>query len=111
MAVDTLSRIKLWTLEEEGADPEYFGKVDVGSALTYEALRIILEGNDLLEWPFEFWDVEDKGRVRKKLERVNVFGAEVHVIRAGQEDTESQKRRRLEGGVVAAINIEVSPAV
>ena len=89
MAVHTLSRIKLWTLEEEGTDPKYFEKVDVGSALTYEALRIILEGNNVLEWPFEFWDVEDKGHVRKKLEQVNVFGAEVHVIQAGQEDTES----------------------
>ncbi len=71
MAVIPPERITLWTLEGEGADPEYFGKVDIGGASNLQALRVALETNDALEWPFEFWDAEDKRRVRKKLERLN----------------------------------------
>jgi len=71
MAVIPPDRITLWTLEGEGADPEYFGKVDIRGASNVHALRVALETNDALEWPFEFWDAEDKRRVRKKLERLN----------------------------------------
>ena len=76
-----LGRIALWTLEGEGADSEYFGKIDIGGASTLQALRVVLETNDALEWPFDFWDVKDKRRVWKKLERMNRFSKVVHVIR------------------------------
>ena len=65
MAVIPPDRITLWTLEREGAYLEYFEKVNIGGALTLQALRVALETNDALEWPFEFWDAEDKRRVRR----------------------------------------------
>jgi len=68
MAIITPNRITLWTLEEDDANPEYFNKVNIGRALTLEALQITLEINDILDWPFKFWDTEVKRRVRKKLE-------------------------------------------
>lgn len=66
MAVISPDRITLWTLEGDDAEPEYFGKVDIGGAPTLQAIRVALETNAALEWPFDFWDAEDKRRVRKK---------------------------------------------
>jgi hypothetical protein len=111
MAVIPPDRITLWTLEGEGADPEYFGKVDIGVASNLQALRVALETNDALEWPFEFWDAEDKRRVRKKLERLNVFSKEVYVIRVAESEGDGNKRRRLGDGVFTAPIVEAAPAL
>lgn len=46
-------------------DLEYFGKVDVDVATTLEAMRLMFEYNNVLEWPFEFWDLEDKHCITK----------------------------------------------
>jgi len=96
-------------LEEEGADPEYFGKVDIGQALTLEALRTTLEKNEILEWPFEFWDAEDKRRIRKKLERLNNICPEVYAIRLDGGDNDFNKRRRLPDGCFVPTSVECSP--
>ena len=102
------NRITLWTLEEEGADLEYFGRVDTGVASTLEALRETLENKKKLDWPFEFWCAEDKRRVRKKLERLNSIPIEVHVIRLLEGDRDSSKRRRLgHGSAFASTRTEV----
>jgi len=53
MASTIPEKVTLWTLEANGADPEYFGKVNVGGVATLEALQITLESNDILEWPFD----------------------------------------------------------
>ena len=98
MAANIPERITLWTLEDEFADPEYFGKVDVRGATTLEALRLTFESNDILEWAFDFWDVEDKRRIRKKLERLNGFTKLVHVIRLEEGKSDSTKRQRLANG-------------
>ena len=82
-------RVTLWTLEEDFGDPEYFGKVDVGGASTLEAQRFTLESNDVLEWPFDFWDAEDKRRVRKKLECLNSFSGSIYVIRLGEVEVDA----------------------
>ena len=108
MAGGISNRITLWTLEEEGADPEYFGRVDTGVASTLEALQETLENNEILDWPFEFWCAEDKRRVRKKLERLNSIPTEVHVIRLLEEDPDSSKHRRLgHGSAFASTSTEV----
>lgn len=100
-------RITLWILEDEHADLEYFGKVDVGGAATLEALRVTFEVNDIVEWPFEFWDFEDKCHIRKKLERVNAFAKEVHVIWLEGDD---DKRLRLADGSFTVTIVEVIAA-
>lgn len=65
----------------------------MAGASTLDALRFTLESNDILEWKFDFWEVEDKQHVRKKLARVNNFRAVVHVIRAVEEGTDANKRQ------------------
>ena len=105
------NRITLWTLESDATDREYFGKVDVGRASTLEALKVTLESNDILEWAFNFWDFEDKQRVRKKLERLNRFEKEVHVIRVGEGNSDGRKRRRLPDGSFTVTTAEVAAAL
>jgi len=73
-------------LEAEGVEAEYFGKVDIEGAVTLEALRMMLETNEILEWPFEFRDVEDKQRIRKKLKHLNDIYVVVHAIWLGKVD-------------------------
>ena len=105
-------RVMLWTLEEDFGDPEYFGKIDVRGASTLEALRFTLESNDVLEWSFDFWDAEDKCRVRKRLERLNSFSGSVYVIWLGEVEVDAQKRWRLgNGSFEASGDMYDAPAV
>ena len=104
-----LIRITLWTLADESTEPEYFGKVDIGGALTLEALQKILENNEILDWPFEFWDVDDKRRIRKKLEWLTTICLEVHAIHFEEGDADSNKHRRLPNGSFLPINMECDP--
>ena len=95
-------KVTVWTLEFDASEVEYLRKLDVGGATTLEALRLALESNDVLEWAFEFWDVEDRRGVRKKLERLNGFSKEVHVIRVVLEaDGLDNKRQRVHGSFSA----------
>ena len=80
MATDVLPKVTLWILESDSDDAEYFGKVDVGAASILESLRRALELNDILEWAINFWDAEEGHRMRRKLERLNEFTRQVHVI-------------------------------
>ena len=111
MAANILDRIILWTLEDELGDPEYFGKVDVGGALNLEALRFTFESHDIFEWPFDFWDVEDKQWIRKKLERLTGFAKEVHVIRVGAGEIDANKRPRLADGSFSVSTVQIPATV
>ena len=84
MAANLLDKVTLWTLESEFSNTEYFGKVDIRGATTLEALRFTLKSNDILDWKFDFWDAEDKRCMRKKLELLNGFSKQVHVICVGK---------------------------
>lgn len=66
--------------------------------MTYAALRSRLEENETLDWGFEFWDVEDKRRMRKKLERLNDISSDVYVIRVEDVKTDSNKLRQVIDG-------------
>ena len=115
MARIILNRVTLWMLETEGGDPNYFEKVDIASTSTLEALRFILESNDILEWLFDFWDVEDKHRIRKKLEQVNGFCKDVHVIQIAEGKKDASKRRQLLDGAfivnLVEVTLDVEPKV
>lgn len=69
----------------------------VGDGLSYAPLRERLEAARVSDWPFEFWDVEDHCRIRKKFEALNDMLEEVHVIPIGDGNSVPAKRRRLEG--------------
>lgn len=76
-----------------------------------EALRFTFELNDILDWPFDFWDPEGKPHVRKKLERLNGFSKDVHVIRLEVGEIDTNKRRRLPDGFFTVTTVEVIAAV
>ena len=80
MAMIPPDRITFYLLEGEGTNLEYFGEVDIGVASTLHALRVALETNDALEWPFDFWDTNDKQHMQKEFERLIGFSKEVHFI-------------------------------
>ena len=100
-------KVTIWTLESNASELEYLGKLDVEGASTLEALRLYFESNDMLEWAFNFWDVEDRRRMKKKLEWLNGFWREVHVIRAADEtNTDGNKWRCLLDGSFTLTTIE-----
>lgn len=79
--------------------------------MTCEALCITIEANDILGWPFDFWNAVDKRRIRKKLGRMNGIFAQVHVICAIEANIDLQKWYRLQDGSFAPINVDISPIV
>lgn len=90
--------VKIWTLEDEFAAPEIFDKVKQEGAETLASLRVRLETEEVLDWEFDYWDVEDKRRIRKKVERLNDVEGDVYVIRSQGANEDPLKRRRLEDG-------------
>jgi hypothetical protein len=49
---------------------------------TYAKFRDFLEREGLIEWPFDFWEPEDKVWLLSKFERFNNVGGEILVIPA-----------------------------
>ena len=50
-----------------------------------------------MEWPFEFWNLEELCRINKKLERLNTIGKCVYVILVSSlENGGATKPRRIE---------------
>ncbi len=90
--------VKIWMLEDEFATPEIFDKVKQEGAETLASLRVRLETEEVLDWEFDYWDVEDKRRIRKKVERLNDVEGDVYVIRSQGGNEDPLKRRRLEDG-------------
>lgn len=52
-------RLVIWTLEDEFATLEVFDKVKALDEETSTSLRVRLELEEVLNWPFDFWDIED----------------------------------------------------
>jgi hypothetical protein len=108
---DSADRIMFYLLEGEGANLEYFGKVDIGVASTLHALQVALETNDALELPFNLWDTKDKRHMRKKLERLIGFSKEIHFIRVTKREMNGNKHRKLGDMPFTATSVKVAPAM
>lgn len=66
-----------------------------------------MEEKGALEWPFQFWDNEEKCRLRQKMEGLNDMVADVYVQPLRGEVQEPSKRHRLDDGShVADLNYE-----
>ena len=74
-------KIRLFALEHDYTEPVFMGKVNATKEEPYSDLRPRLGKACVVEWPFDFWDVEDGLRIRKQLEPLNEIGDIVHVIR------------------------------
>jgi hypothetical protein len=56
-----------------------------------------LESVGCVEWPFEFWDLEESYRINIKLEGLNTIGKSVYVILVSAiEEGGATKRRHIE---------------
>ena len=93
-----MAGVKIWMLESEFSVPELWDKVSAEVKETLANFRLRLEREEVLDWKFDFWDVEDQRRMRKKVERLNDVCANVYVIPTVSTDSDSFKRRRLEDG-------------
>lgn len=80
MGFERERHIKLWTFEDEDVELEYFGKVKVGDGKFYTSLRERLEVANVLDLWFEFWDVEDTSRIRKKIKSLKDIFEDIHVM-------------------------------
>jgi hypothetical protein len=47
-------RTRVFAVEEDGLTPQEVRKIDLVEGETYAGLRVTLEKNDVVEWPFEF---------------------------------------------------------
>lgn len=103
-------KIMVWTLEEEYGEPEWFGKIDASGANTYGALRLRLEENKMLKWPFEFWNVEDQRQMRKNLKYFNDIFCNVYINRLEVGECDTYKRRKLADELHIVDPVEVPPA-
>lgn len=91
-------RLKIWTLTGECAAPEVFDKVKALGEETLASLRVRLESEEVLDWPFNFWYVEDGRRIRRRVERLNEVAEDVYVTPTVEHEGRSGKRCRVEDG-------------
>jgi hypothetical protein len=92
------SRVKLFSLDHESSAPEFLGPCNCEDNKSYKELRLWLESIGCLEWPFEFWDVEECCRIKTQLEGLNKIEKCIYMIRVSSDDgTGATKQRRVEG--------------
>jgi hypothetical protein len=73
-------KVKLFSIQHASSDLEYIGLYSCQEEESYKGLRLCLESVGCVEWPFEFWDLEELCRINKKLEGLNTIGKCVYVI-------------------------------
>jgi hypothetical protein len=87
-------KVKLYAITDEACGPEFIGLVSAVPDETYAKFREFLEKEGIIEWPFDFWETEEKCRLLPKLERFNAIESAVFVIPRGGSDDGPLKRRR-----------------
>jgi hypothetical protein len=80
-------------LEREDANPNFIGWVDAVDAERYVSFCLRLEEFGVVDWPFNFWNVEAKYRMKGKLEGMTTVDPKVYVIPCLSEDGAARKRQ------------------
>ena len=62
------------------------------------SFQVRLETEEVLDWDFDFWDIEDKRWIRRRKECLNVVHGDVYVVCFVIINPDPMKRRRLENG-------------
>jgi len=65
--------VKFFLLEHEWSDPEIIGPIIVKEGESCVDLKLRLKDVGIIGWLFLFWDVEDKVRIKVKLEKLNAI--------------------------------------
>jgi hypothetical protein len=83
--------MKLFSLANSNASPKAIGPCECVDGYTYAKLRPLLEGIHIVDWPFEFFDVENRCRINYKLEGLNRLSLDVYVLPLVELTLESRK--------------------
>jgi hypothetical protein len=86
------TKVALCTLQSEASAPELEGPMGCCKGDTCVDLRVRLEASRVLDWSFQFWDYDQKCRIKNKMERLNPIGNNVYVIRCSDVGSELGKR-------------------
>jgi hypothetical protein len=86
------TEVALYTLQSEASALELEGPMDCCEGDTCTNLRVRLEAAGVLDWSFQFWDYDQKCRIKNKMERLNPIGNNVYVIRCSDVGSELGKR-------------------
>jgi hypothetical protein len=73
-------RIKVYSLASENATPVFTCKVDVLGTEQYDARKVRLEELGVVEWPFDFWDVEAIFQTKNQLDGMIIIDLVVYLI-------------------------------
>jgi hypothetical protein len=93
-------RIKLYSLEDEEASPDYIGLVKSLEDECFRDLRVHLEGVGIVEWPFDFWDIEEHSRIKRRAKGVSPIEHSVYVIPVSNSEIDRpSKHRRVQAPV------------
>ena len=85
-------RIKFYSLDAEDVKPKYIGPVKGLEEDCFWNLRVRLEAASIVEWPFDFWNIEEHSRIKKRAETVSLIALSVYVIPKLDSDTLISKR-------------------
>ena len=58
------NQVKLWTMDSDFGMPSFYNKVKVFQDETYASLRLRLEEKAAIDFVFDFWDNEQRCRIR-----------------------------------------------
>ena len=95
----SLCKVKLYSLDAESSNPVLISPLVCRENGSCRDLRSKLESRGCVEWPFEFWDIEEKCRIKQTFEGMNTVGERVYVIPAEPVGDEGlAKRRRINDG-------------
>jgi hypothetical protein len=85
------TKVVLYTLQSEASAPELEGPMGCCEEDTCADLRVHLEAAGVLDWSFQFWDYDQKCRIKNKMERLNPIGNNMYVIRCSNVGSELGK--------------------
>jgi hypothetical protein len=74
------SKIKLYLLDCGDVDAEFVERINTVNGETYASLRLRLHEFGVVEWSFNFWDVEGNCQIRGKLEGMTTIDPHVYLI-------------------------------
>lgn len=103
-------KIRLYMVADEDAWPELVTPVFCQTRDTYAELRLRLEKGACVDWPFRFWDLDERYRIPPKFEAMNPMCEKVHVIPEEEEAGEQRpKQSRLQNAGETASNDVLAP--
>ena len=75
--------------------PSFIGPFECLENDTFAKLRPLLQGNHIVDWPFQFSDVENKRGIKCKLKELNRVFSVIYVMPLVEPDLESKKHMRV----------------